>query len=72
MRSEPAQIYKPHRRSVSQRIKKPSGVATQLEGGKEPKSLAHEVIVGKSCILFHRYQGAFRLCREKLEIADRE
>ena len=34
MRSEPAQIYKPHRRSVSQRIKKPSGVVSQLEGGK--------------------------------------
>ena len=34
MRSEPAQIYKPHRRSVSQRIEKPLGVVTQLEGGK--------------------------------------
>ncbi|KAL5488012.1 RIM15 [Sanghuangporus weigelae] len=32
--SEPAQIYRPHRRSVSQRIKKPPGVVTQLEGGK--------------------------------------
>ena len=34
MRSEPAQIYKPHRRSVSQRIKKPSDAVSQLEGGK--------------------------------------
>ena len=34
MRSEPAKIYKPHRRSVSQRIKKPSGIVSQLEGGK--------------------------------------
>ncbi|EJD01403.1 uncharacterized protein FOMMEDRAFT_147936 [Fomitiporia mediterranea MF3/22] len=32
--SEPAQIYRPHRRSVSQRIKKPPSVVTQLEGGK--------------------------------------
>ena len=33
-RSEPAQIYKPLRRSVSQRIRKLPGVVTQLEGGK--------------------------------------
>ena len=32
--SEPAQISKPHRRSVSQRIRKPPSVVTQLEGGK--------------------------------------
>lgn len=30
--SEPAQINKPHRRSVSQRIKKPPSVVTQMEG----------------------------------------
>jgi serine/threonine-protein kinase RIM15 len=32
--SEPAQIQKPHRRSVSQRIRKPPSVVTQIDGGK--------------------------------------
>ncbi|KAI5123428.1 hypothetical protein M0805_006133 [Coniferiporia weirii] len=32
--SEPAQIHRPHRRSISQRIKKPPSVVTQMEGNK--------------------------------------
>ncbi|KAH8118381.1 hypothetical protein DFH11DRAFT_1567044 [Phellopilus nigrolimitatus] len=32
--SEPAQIHRPHRRSVSQRIKKPPSVVTQMDGNK--------------------------------------